>query len=383
MTPWRWLLPFYPLFSAIGQWRRSKVPLWRRPQVLGIWCIKGILLEPLRWLEALVVAALPTPHHPPPVFIVGPFRSGTTFLQELLAAPPHRRTMTLFESAVPEVSLLWSWCLLPLFRFITWCAGSVNEFHRMPWDWNFPGEDDVALHGYQCAADVIRAFQFPSEHAQWLDRFLLLADDKDRQRWQRGHRHLFKVVAWKARGRQVVLKSPPNSARIAQLHALYPGARFIHIHRDPHQVLPSTRTLLRLNRPLSLEPMDEAVQDQFILHQFRRLVDGIERDNALVDVHVRFTDLIQHPMDTLYTVHQALGWTDWDRSEPHYEDVCARRKNGRARKYTDLPRAWRQDPSVQHWRTRWGYPEPTRDPRDSAADSQLAGLSGDHLPNGG
>ena len=60
MTPWRWLLPFYPLFSAIGQWRRSKVPLCRRPQVLGIWCIKGILLEPLRWLEALVVAALPT-----------------------------------------------------------------------------------------------------------------------------------------------------------------------------------------------------------------------------------------------------------------------------------------------------------------------------------
>ena len=42
----------------------------------------------------------------PPIFVLGHWRSGTTFLQSLLALDPHLTTSNLYQSLFPDVFLL-------------------------------------------------------------------------------------------------------------------------------------------------------------------------------------------------------------------------------------------------------------------------------------
>ena len=49
-----------------------------------------------------------------------------------------------------------------------------------------------------------------------------------------------KGVSLLAGGRPLVLKSPGHSLRVAALRQILPGARFIHIVRDPTAVYSST-----------------------------------------------------------------------------------------------------------------------------------------------
>lgn len=58
---------------------------------------------------------------------------------------------------------------------------------------------------------------------------------------------LFKVIlnAWRSRcGKQRIgEKSPLHCWKIERIHALFPNARFMHIHRDPRDVVASMRTM--------------------------------------------------------------------------------------------------------------------------------------------
>ena len=62
------------------------------------------------------------------------------------------------------------------------------------------------------------------------------------RRWKRAFKDFLKRVTYKS-GKRLVLKSPPHTARIKTLKAMFPDAIFIHIMRDPYVIFPSTINL--------------------------------------------------------------------------------------------------------------------------------------------
>jgi len=77
--------------------------------------------------------------------------------------------------------------------------------------------------------------------------------------WQSHYLHFLRKVQYAQPGQRLLLKNPANTARIAMLREIFPGARFVHIHRDPYEVFTSTVHLyLETQAAWGLDPADES-----------------------------------------------------------------------------------------------------------------------------
>ena len=76
------IIPFYPLIQMIRVQLKHGILRPTRWHLILIWLVKLIVIEPFRIIEACVMVVLPD-RKVRPIFILGFYRSGTTYLQEL------------------------------------------------------------------------------------------------------------------------------------------------------------------------------------------------------------------------------------------------------------------------------------------------------------
>ena len=69
---------------------------------------------------------------------------------------------------------------------------------------------------------------------------------KDRRRFYHIYNYMLKKVTFMKGGKQLLLKSPDNTARIAFLKRAYPKAKFINIYRNPYTVVRSALNMFRI-----------------------------------------------------------------------------------------------------------------------------------------
>jgi len=174
---------------------------------------------------------------PDPVFIIGHWRSGTTHLQNILGHDPQFASVTVREAAMPHDFLTLGK------RFARTIEKAVPEKRLMdnvavaadsPW------EEELAL-----VASSPLAFYHVSFFPRGMERIFREAiffdgDDPERvAHWRTDYLHFLQKVALVRPDRPFLLKNPANTTRIRHLLRDFPGARFIHIHRDPYQVFRS------------------------------------------------------------------------------------------------------------------------------------------------
>lgn len=192
---YKFLVPFYPLIQIIKiQLNYGVIPLnnW---QVLLMWIFKLIILEPLRLFEAIVMALLPE-KDVKTIFIVGYYRSGTTYLQKLMACNKGHGTLTIFQSILPEVSLCFGWLFRPVLSFITMLFKIQDNFHYHPFDWNYPGEDDIALTAMVSFQDYNRITQYPSRYDELTDTYFRFKNNNDAIHWMDCYRYVIKKLSY-------------------------------------------------------------------------------------------------------------------------------------------------------------------------------------------
>ncbi len=115
-----------------------------------------------------------------------------------------------------------------------------------------------------------------------------------------------------AGGRRVVLKNPFHALRIATLLRLFPGARFIHIRRDPMAVIPSTMRMWRIvagDNALRREVRPPSLEE--VVRVFARVTHRLEQDLAALPprrvARMRFEDLELRPRGALRSAYMQLG----------------------------------------------------------------------------
>ena len=173
-------------------------------------------------------------HDNSPFFIVGSVRSGTTLLRNLLRS--HARL------ACPEETHFFRWgepFASERFNAPYIAADSVLRIHR--------NMDGVAEH------DFARLF----DQAQ------------DRGDLQRRYASAF-LAAQGSPDRRWFDKTPQNVYGILLISALFPAARFVHLHRDPLNV---TASLLR-GEQLPAQPLNAAInhwlEARWIVGEYQR-----------------------------------------------------------------------------------------------------------------
>lgn len=242
-----------------------------------------------------------------PVFIIGHWRTGSTFLHQLMSHDPGLTAPTLFQVAQPDCFLSSYLYYKPLFK-------SLVSKHR-PMDMvrlgmNEPQEDEYAIYRMTCSSPLEKLI-FPEKGKYFLagvKSYLPPAECADE--WERQLAHFFKKIHYQT-GKRIVSKNPFNSLRIRTLLRLFPNARFIHIVRNPLDSIPSTInmwTIVQRQNCLNRNKRSPDVTEVCDVMNF--MIDQIGKQaSELPDgryCEIRFEDLEKDPVACIRSIYQCL-----------------------------------------------------------------------------
>lgn len=309
------LIPFRPLFNLIYILVKFGGMHWKKVPSLAPWLLKTIVFEPIRWIEALYFALKrPQKKLENPIFVLGFYRSGTTWLQQLLNTDTDFATPSLFQTVAPEFMFLLEPTLKPLLQFISNHSKQTNPYHRLPFDWDFPGEEDVAINALSYLSDFNRVYQYPSYAEKILNQHFGENALTNQKAWINAHQYFVDKIRLKNKGKRLILKSPPNTARIALLKKAYPHAKFIFLKRKQETCIPSYLRLWAINEAFIFENCSvqqrkevASLLYQSIHHQYEQQKNALDK-NELIEI--QYEDFIDDPMGTVDQVYNKFNLKD-------------------------------------------------------------------------
>jgi hypothetical protein len=260
----------------------------------------------------------------PPIFIVGHWRSGTTFLHNLMSLDPKfcfptitdvLRPYDFYPSPIEFVSR----------RILLRSLPATRPMDDVPLNPHLPQEEEIAL-ATMAAPSFFNCLYFPLAISAIFAAEVLFdgVTDEAIRSWREAMRYFLSKLAALNPGRRLLLKNPANSARVEHLRALFPGAKFIHIHRHPFAVFQSTQRLYRSMLPLlALQDYDAGIIDEHILWAYpevmHRLLDGLDRLPATEVATLRFDDFLADPLVSIERIYRQLDLGDFANVRPRIQ----------------------------------------------------------------
>jgi hypothetical protein len=247
---------------------------------------------------------------PAPLFVLGHWRSGTTWLTQLLALDPRLAAPTAAQCFMPETFLVAQRLLAPLLRA---ALPRKRPMDAVALRSDSAEEDEMALL-LAGAPTPSRWIAFP------LRREAMAALEPGRltpaqqARWREAWLRFLRAVQYANPGRRLLLKSPLHTRRIAEILHHFPDARFLHIVRDPYAIQLSHRAaLMAMAATQGLQarmPGPEAAQELVALG-FARMHEDFEAQRGLIPegnlATLRYEDLRRDPVARLAEVYDRLG----------------------------------------------------------------------------
>lgn len=267
-----------------------------------------------------------------PVFIVGHWRSGTTLLHELLVLDEQFTSPSTYQCFAPNHFLISEWWVTRLLSFL---LPAQRPMDNMVMGWTRPQEDEFALCNMGIPSPYLQ-LAFPRDrdrHLEYLD--FAGVSPVDAERWRAGLRRFLQLVTY-GTPKRLVLKSPPHLGRVGLLLDMFPGARFVHIVRDPCAVYSSTVKLwntLHESQAFQNPPADG--WDEYIFGCFERMYAQFERDREHLSpsqlCEVRYEDLVREPVPQMQAIYEQLELGDFEAARPkllaYFDDTRDYRTN--------------------------------------------------------
>lgn len=305
------LIPFRPLINLLRILITYRGLHWKKLPALAPWLLKIILFEPFRLFEAFyVLLKRKKVKHTAPIFIIGFYRSGTTWLQELLSSDSQFRTPSIFQTIFPEIMLTMKPILKPVLQWVSRKLSIENDYHRLNFDWNFPGEEDVAINALSYYHDFNRIFQYPSQADIILKGHMKEPDKWLQSSWSRSHRYFTDKLSLAFPGKRLILKSPPNTGRVALLKKQYPDASFIFIERSKAECIASNKRLWNINKAFSFENYSQSQAEAVILKMHTAFHTNYHAEKQYLKqvelVEVAYDELVKSPERVLGMIYKAL-----------------------------------------------------------------------------
>jgi len=249
----------------------------------------------------------------PPVFIVGHWRSGTTHLHELMVLDERFGYPTTYECMTPHHYLLTEWFFSSYANFL---IPNKRPMDNMAAGWNHPQEDEFALMNLGVASIYTR-IAFPNETPEYMNTLdIRELPAAQLERWSAALKTFVQTLTYD-KGKRIVLKSPPHTGRIEVLAKLFPGAKFIHIARNPYDIFPSTRRLWQsLDEVQGLQFPKNKQLDEFVFSAFETMYRGYEAQRSTLDpsqlYEVRYEDLVRDPVAEVQRIYSTLDLGDFE-----------------------------------------------------------------------
>ena len=256
----------------------------------------------------------------PPLFVLGHYRHGTTHLHNLLSRDVRFCFPNMYQVSYPRT-------------FLTTEAGSsaiANFFvpRKRPFDnvrlgMAVPYEDEIAMVSVARVSPYL-SLVFP-RRIDYYDSHLSFRDSsaKDIARWQNALLTFFKKLTLKY-GKPLVIKSPPHTARIPLLLEMFPGAKFVHIRRNPCEVYQSTLKMVESGSRWTRLQNDAVDLRRRTINGYREMYDAYFKDRGRIPpghLHeMAFEDLQEKPVKEIERMYETLGLADFHETEHRIRD---------------------------------------------------------------
>ncbi len=302
-------------FNSLKNWRRvlrvnPPVEPKYRPK-LARFLVTSVLSEPLRVYERRRYGEIlrGVSIHPEPVFIIGPGRSGTTHLFNLLAQDPRFGYVSTLHAVAPEfVISSGRW----LRRLVSSFLPETRPMDNVRVSLDAPQEEDVAMANLS-PHTFLHHLLFPQRSREYFESYYLMQDlfPQILAEWRDDYLYILRVAAYLSGGKPLLLKSPTHCGHASQLLQLFPRARFVHIRRDPFRIFLSTRHMYRKILPLhQLQDITDEEVDRnnayFLAEGMRKWMRDRRRIPEQNIVDVRYEDLVADPLGELQRIYAAL-----------------------------------------------------------------------------
>jgi len=136
--------------------------------------------------------------------------------------------------------------------------------------------------------------------------------------WKREYLKTLKYATFRNKGKQLVLKSPPNTERIKVLLEMFPQAKFIYIYRNPFHLYYSIRNMWKraILNYWSVQEISDEELDEIIFEHFIYLTDQYEKDKKLIPdgklVEISYEDLKANSFNVIQKIYSKIDLPDFE-----------------------------------------------------------------------
>jgi hypothetical protein len=298
--------------------------------------VVSTLFLPLRIWEALAVEEKirkTVPKHDP-VFIIGYYRSGTTYLITLFSKDPNRGYVSNIEGYLPAT-------FLGSPRITRWMIASSLPEQR-PMDnvvmtADEPTEDEYSIGAFE-KYSIYNGFIFPRNFGLYSRYNSFDGLPNDLKRWKKRWAWFNKKMTARYDGKQMVYKNPTATFRIRHLLEMYPNAKFVHIYRNPYEVFSSNvKYHNEVFEIYALQTWDEQEMQRTILENYREMYEKFDRDRHLIPennlVNVRYEDFLQDPLGHMERIYATLQLDGYEEAVPFFEEYIETQKDYKANRH--------------------------------------------------
>ena len=241
-----------------------------------------------------------------PLLILGLPRSGTTYLQNLMASNPQLAFPTRLDCFNPHTFLVrHQWGINRLFGLLPRRSRGLDNVQV---GWLTPEEDEFALTVLSTEGPWLGVC-FPERHQEYFAQSPLNPLWNGADRWK----HALKVFTQKLTyryGKPLVLKSPLHMMRIPDILAVFPHARFVTIFRNPLRQSQSILSVanqqvewpsLQVTRVASAKYLEG---NHRLLERYFETRDQIPSENL---IEIQYENLVTSTPEILRQIHNQLG----------------------------------------------------------------------------
>jgi hypothetical protein len=268
----------------------------------------------------------------PPVVIAGLPRTGTTHLQQLLAATGLFRTLPYWESVEP-FPLPGEWGTVPDPR-IARTAASMDAMHTALPHLVLMHEMDGPEHVHEeialLAGDFSTMFfETLTAVPAWVDHY--------RTHDQTPHyaylRLQLQALQHLRGGRRWLLKSPQHLEQLPVLNAVFPGVVVVFTHRDPMPVVLSMLAMLTYSARMHCYPVPVQEIASSWIDRLELMLNALVRDRDLLpperSVDVRFDDFMADEPGVAQRIYELAGEPLTDEARASMAAYLAGHQRGR------------------------------------------------------
>lgn len=270
-----------------------------------------------------------------PLIIIGHWRTGSTFLHQLMALDPNLVTSNVFQGSIPDSFLTSRKSYEPIMGR---ALRGTRPMDQVKLSMDEPLEDEYAIFRL-CSYSPLEQVIFPKSKDYFLNHFPgFLPEGEKLKEWKEAVKYFYKKLTLE-NDKTILIKNPFHSFRIDVLNEIFPKARYIHIIRHPHKVVPSTIRMWdivgsqnAMNRKWTKPTIEDTSK---LLYE---MLNKVEADSKVIPENryyeLKFEDLEKDPAKEIELIYKQLNVQFSEEFKKQINEFLISVKDYQKNKYT-------------------------------------------------